>query len=104
MAVPDPPVGRQRERLGPKLRRLLKENPLLMVGIAGTGVCLGGAVLSFVNSQNKVSQYFQRGRVAMQGFTIGILFYTLYSQTKVKEEFRQLGPSSVPPPSSSAAP
>ncbi|KNC82496.1 hypothetical protein SARC_05222 [Sphaeroforma arctica JP610] len=65
-------MGRK-ETIGEKTYRVVSENPFISLGVALTGGCLAGAFVSFRQGNHLYTQYFQRGRVGAQAFTVGAL-------------------------------
>ena len=53
-----------------KAIRKCKDNPLVPIGASATVGCLTLGLLNLVKGDSKKQQFFMRGRVAAQGFTI----------------------------------
>lgn len=79
---------REPETMTGKLKRKVKENPLVPVGALCTIGALSYGLFSFVHGDQKMQQYMMRARVAAQGGTlmavVAGVFYMLYQERQAK--------------------
>lgn len=64
--TPPPPP----ETMGEKLKRKVKQNPIVPIGALATVGALTYGLFSFIRGDTKIQQYMMRARVAAQGGTI----------------------------------
>ncbi|XP_073241613.1 uncharacterized protein [Porites lutea] len=64
--TPPPPP----ETMGEKLKRKVKQNPIVPIGALATVGALTYGLFSFIRGDTKMQQYMMRARVAAQGGTI----------------------------------
>lgn len=67
-----------------KAIRKCKENPLVPIGAAATVGCLTMGLANLVKGDKLKQQYFMRGRVAAQGFTIVMIAGAMLSSATQK--------------------
>lgn len=81
-------AAREPETMTGKLKRKVKENPLVPVGAVCTLGALAYGLFSFVRGDQKMQQYMMRTRVAAQGGTlvavVAGVFYMLYQERQAK--------------------
>lgn len=59
--------------------RKMKEQPLVPLGALATTTCLCMGLLNLYKGNKQRQQFFMRGRVAAQGFTIAVVAFALLS-------------------------
>eukprot|EP01134_Creolimax_fragrantissima_P005865 CFRG5865T1 len=79
----------RKETLGEKAYRVTSENPFISAGVFTTGACLAGAFIAYRKGNQLQVQWFQRGRVAAQAFTVGALLLAFSESEKAKKDARE---------------
>ena len=69
----------EKETFKEKIVRKSKEQPLVPLGALATLSCLGMGLFNLYKGDKSRQQFFMRGRVAAQGFTIAVVAVALLS-------------------------
>lgn len=83
-----PLVGRQRSIL-----RKLEENMLVPLGLAATVACLTMGLVNLQRGDSKKQQFYMRGRVGFQMFTIAAMVFGMFLQQRRRERNKDRRPS-----------
>ncbi|PVU86601.1 hypothetical protein BB560_006647 [Smittium megazygosporum] len=70
------------DRKSTSLKKKLKENPLIPIGMGLTTCAFVYAVVSMYRTKPMRTQWGLRFRVGLQGLTIGAILYYIYRDTK----------------------